>query len=646
MFARILAFILFAFIPFFLFSPALAKNTATSSASFDQNYPTLPLTVSSTSPLYTDLLVSNLFHSFTCLAAGQSLIGQPCLTYQLAKNAQGIIQSIPVLSQANLSGGAIGTVSSLITALYMNPPIRSVDYLASMGKDFGIIKEANAQVGGSGNLVLNPVIALWRASRNISYVFITIIFMIIGLMVMFRNKINPQTVISAQAALPGLIVGLILITFSYFLAALAVDFSFIGINVVGTYFESAQISAGNVGIGTTSPAGTALNESLGDKNVFSLLSPFVGSIERGDVEKALNVLWDQIRDRSFSAESLIRTLTGFAAYQFGASIGAGFGAITGGGLCLVGAPFTGGLSALASIPLCSKIGEAVGTFVAPSALGAAGALNPPWVMAFAISFIMVFIMLYAMGKLFLRLINSYISIIFYTIIGPFLLLISALPGRQGMATGWVKGILGNVLAFPAVGAGIYLAGYLLFSSTKPSAPKLPGIESRLDIFGQAGTSALPLLGGIEMDFLRVILAFGIFIALPSIPDVISKSIGGAGGFADLIGREIQGNIGGGRGLNAQWDKSMRGTFADYGQYRQKWYRDPYEHTGVGARIQTMAGAGREGTQKGVRSNILDTMKAGVETIHSGRTGRQFYRGQKITDKDKLLADLHDRNKIS
>ena len=170
----------------------------------------IPSTVSPTSPIYTDLLVSNMFHTFSCLMVGSSMISQPCLTYQ---------SGIPVLSKVNLQGGVLGSTTSVIAMLYLNPPVRTADYLASVGQGMGIVKEAKAQVGGSGSGVLSPILKLWEVSRNISYVFMIIVFVVIGLMVMFRNKINPQTVITAQAALPGLVIGLIMITFSYFLAA-------------------------------------------------------------------------------------------------------------------------------------------------------------------------------------------------------------------------------------------------------------------------------------------------------------------------------------------------------------------------------------------------------------------------------------------
>jgi len=54
--------------------------------------------------------------------------------------------------------------TSLIGALYMNPPVRTADYLASVGEGLGIVKEAHAQVSGSGASVLSPILSLWQVS--------------------------------------------------------------------------------------------------------------------------------------------------------------------------------------------------------------------------------------------------------------------------------------------------------------------------------------------------------------------------------------------------------------------------------------------------------------------------------------------------
>ena len=150
----------------FLTHPTFAQESTPSASSLPTTNYQLPTYVSPTSPVYTDLMVSNMFHTLSCLAAGFSTIGQPCLTYKLQKNAEGAIQSVPILGQANLSGGALGAATSLIDALYVNRPLRTADYIASVKGNLGIAKEAHAQVEGSGSDVLDPILNLWKVSRN------------------------------------------------------------------------------------------------------------------------------------------------------------------------------------------------------------------------------------------------------------------------------------------------------------------------------------------------------------------------------------------------------------------------------------------------------------------------------------------------
>lgn len=602
-------------IPFTAFA-----QTSTSSA--------LPATISATSPAYTDLLVHNMFHTFSCLTIGGSIIGQPCVTYQLQKNAQGVLQSVPALTQVDTSGGVLGTMTSLVGTLFANRPVRSIDYLASVGQGLGIVKEAHAQgVVGSGNAVLNPVISLWQVSRNISYLILIIIFIVIGLMVMFRQRINPQTVITAQAALPGLVIGLILISLSYFLAGLIVDVSFVGMDLVGYYFQTAQKSNNTLQI----------SQNLEKESVLSILPKFLGSIKREEVNAALDTVWDQIRDTSeginldkagkvinptyLDAEKIIRAFAGAASYQFGASVGPALGQLTGVGVCAAGAATTILTipAAVAAAPLCAKIGEAVGTFFVPGILGSIGFTNPPYVISFVVTFAIIFIMLYVIGKLFLRLLNCYLSVVFYTLTAPFHFLIAALPGRQGVATNWIRGLLGNTLAFPAVAAGIYFSAYLLGLSVTPvPAGQTP---PKLDIFGIANT--LPLLGGLDLSFLRVLLAFGAFVALPAIPDVILRSIGvQGGGIMGLFSQEVQGNISAGRGQQGQFARGLGAVGTDVSQYRRKWYEDPYEPRGVGARIGAMA-ANASPRRPAFRRTLFEGIRTAATGQTAGEEARQI-----------------------
>jgi|GEM_PF-2448287 len=62
---------------------------------------------------------------------------------------------------------------------------------------------------------------LWKDMRNIAYLLFFIALVAIGFMVMFRYKINPQTTMTVQAALPKIVIVLLLVTFSWPIGSLA-----------------------------------------------------------------------------------------------------------------------------------------------------------------------------------------------------------------------------------------------------------------------------------------------------------------------------------------------------------------------------------------------------------------------------------------
>ncbi|MBI3109591.1 hypothetical protein HYZ06_00980 [Candidatus Daviesbacteria bacterium] len=522
----------------------------------------LPTTVSPTSPIYTDLLVHNLFHTFSCLSVGSSVIGQPCLSYQVTKDAQGAIQSVPVLSRVNLGGGALGATTSLIGVLYANPPVRTVDYLASVGQGLGIIKEAKAQVIGSGAQVLNPILTLWQVSRNISYVFMIIIFVVIGLMVMFRNRINPQTVITAQAALPGLVIGLILITFSYFLASLISDTAFIGTNIVGAYFSTVRGTPQNLVQDLDSP-----DPNTGRKpNLISIFSKFATVANKEKVTEVLNSFWDDIHN---DAQRLLVTLA-----------------------ALVSAQITG--QAFEWLKLIPKFGE--GIIAALQGLAvlntATGPIGPTAIVGALFALVVTAILLYAMFKLLMRLINVYLTIIFLTITAPFQFLAAALPGRQGIATSWILNMLANILAFPAVIAVFYFVAFMLGSANGPYGPfKVSdsggatvsnGLVSTVGAQGPVeitGTFTFPLFGGMGLDFIKLLLAFGALVATPAIPDILARTIGRVGVAGQLIGQEISGGIAAGRGYGQQAQQGVGAASGNLARARGLFGTPAYMPTG-------------------------------------------------------------------
>ena len=125
-------------------------------------------------------------------------------------------------------GSVLNGMTRAIATLY-TPPTSTVYYLAKMSPVKSIYAQSpnpDSFAGRSypgGFQVLEPVQKLWTVFRNISYLFFIVIFVIIGFMIMFRSKLDPQTVLNIQLALPKIIVALIGVTFSYAFAALIID---------------------------------------------------------------------------------------------------------------------------------------------------------------------------------------------------------------------------------------------------------------------------------------------------------------------------------------------------------------------------------------------------------------------------------------
>ena len=114
------------------------------------SYVPLPQNLSPQSPQYTNLIFYNIMHTFYCIGIGQSPIS-PCVEYKITQDLKGNLQSVPVLSSVNTSGGVLGFSTSLVATLFEHKPVTTGEYLAGVKESLGFIPEAHAQVSGSGN---------------------------------------------------------------------------------------------------------------------------------------------------------------------------------------------------------------------------------------------------------------------------------------------------------------------------------------------------------------------------------------------------------------------------------------------------------------------------------------------------------------
>lgn len=127
--------------------------------------------------------------------------------------------------------GAVGTVGNLIGVLYA-PPVSSLQYLAYLKQNLGLTTPVYAQTLGTGFSGLSYLLPVWRVFRDAAYLVYILLFVIAGLLIMFRIKISPQAVISLQSALPGLLFSLILITLSFAIVGLMIDLMYVFIYFV------------------------------------------------------------------------------------------------------------------------------------------------------------------------------------------------------------------------------------------------------------------------------------------------------------------------------------------------------------------------------------------------------------------------------
>lgn len=178
-----------------------------------------------------------------------------------------ILGGIPVIEEGtgayHREGGVIGMVNNLITTLYSTQPASSVEYLADVGRNLGLAEPAYAQ--GLGWTAFSPVLDLWKKFRNIAYLFFVIIFVVIGFMIMFRAKIDPQTVISIQNALPRIVITLLLVTFSYAIAGLVIDLMELFTRIIGNTLVKGEL------LGLGNPTETL--RDLFSSSVFKLVNP-------------------------------------------------------------------------------------------------------------------------------------------------------------------------------------------------------------------------------------------------------------------------------------------------------------------------------------------------------------------------------------
>jgi hypothetical protein len=373
--------------------------------------------------------------------------------------------------------GLLGTSTNMVASLY-HPQASGVAYIAQI-KDNFLGKPAYAQgVSFNQSNSLQPLLPIWTALRNTVYVLFSLIFVVIGIMIMLRVKISPQAVITIQSAIPKLVASLILVTFSYAISGLIIDLSYwLQGFVIALLFTAKKVDFG--------------------QNLF-------------------NSGWSNLLTFDFIPGQNWWNLNGLNTTNFvGLSMLANR-TVPMGSLLVLG-------TVIGQVVLGSIIGGLGGLFGSTASFGAniaGGAIG--WVVGAAggIIFMIVLFILVAVWliKLFFGLLKTYVAILVKIITGPLEIGLGAFPNSKVNFSSWIIDLISKVAVFPVVLIALIFINYLIEISWTGNL-WVPSLLNTGPINGNAGGqyigAAIGLAGLAMLAKLPDLVPQAIFMLKPS-----------------------------------------------------------------------------------------------------------------------------------
>jgi len=396
----------------------------------------------------------------------------------------------PQQSTTQLSG-LLGASTHMVSILY-RPPVQTTEFTQHLASNFGFVKSAQAQTTGTegGFTSLSPMLTLFEFSRNLVYLLFIIVFVLIGIGIMLRVKIDPKTVMSVQNQIPKIIIGLVLITFSYAIAGILVDAMWIG-----TYF----------GINTLTEQAT--NDCRAGDNTVQFVA----------TTNLLNNPFAYVRDL-FSDAGCFGSFDGISglAHDVGSTLG---DVVTITIMQIIGLKpdeFTGGCDAGIDVGWSGYLPEittGVGDCVQYYAFQFVS-----FFIGLIVMLIVMIAMIVALFKVWFSLLRAYVYVIIDVITAPFWILAGLRPDSTLGFQNWLRHLGAHLAVFPAT-AIIFVTAFIFATNGMLNIEGEPG--GRL----APNTFVPPLLGNplINNNF-GVLIAFGLILVAPNMLDMVRDAL--------------------------------------------------------------------------------------------------------------------------
>lgn len=475
---------------------------------------------------HTQSVMIEVMASMICQITGRDVINrnQTCLGVDQQTGKIGFAKQ----TDPGKIGGAIGMTTNVI-GMTFTPLIHTGDYVSYLAQNFGIAKSAYAATTGTGFDSLSPIMNLWIAFRNLVYFFFIAIFIILGFGIMLRVHMDPRTVMTISNQLPGIIVAILLVTFSFAISGILIDLMWTSIYVTSNVITSVTTGA----------------KDAAGKDI-PLISQYTahGVVQSTNVFEAANYLGAEGKDGTpiiGDAGGLARIAdapsAAFADQMpklFDNPTGQIVMGIAGGILGLhirdaVSGAAKGGVSLVKGVLSLIKLGRVAAAIPTPATIavggvataldlifGAVGLGAAAWyaqdiqnIIIQMLAWVVIAIaILWALFRLAFELIKSYIFILIDIVFAPFWILGGLIPGSSIGFGAWLKEIISHLSVFP-VTIGMFLLGSAFMKAFGAKA---------------AGQFAPPMISNPNAEGFAAFIGLGIILMTPQVLTMMKEII--------------------------------------------------------------------------------------------------------------------------
>lgn len=394
----------------------------------------------------------------------------------------------------NYKKSLAGMIGGLFAFPYSSPPASGVYWLSSGLQNAGLIPNIYA-AEGIGFAGIKTILPLWKIFRDFALLLIVIFLVIAGFMIMFRAKINPQTVITLESVLPRIVVSLLFIIFSFAIAGFLIDLMYVITILIVSQFSTLNIGDLFTIQNKTNLIGRYINPGFGEifpqidsgMTFYGIGNAFYNILPTSiqlTLKGTLSVLvgFSLVRFFDFLAEKFTDAPSNVAG-QGGGSI-AGFGAQIGGSI--------GNAPKILSIPISLAIFVTI----------------LPYIASFIISLLIFFSVFFVVVRIFVILLKTYIKILLLIIFSPMILLLGAFPGKNFIFS-WIKNLSINLIVFPVVTTLVLLSGVI----------------ATVNLNSTSNLWTAPYLYGLDPQALTALIGVGIMLVIPDIIKLLKEATG-------------------------------------------------------------------------------------------------------------------------